>query len=74
MKKAMKITNTQIVSLQNIIYADLLTFGSGAKSNPFKYQICIGYINDITVRVDFEENQTAAENAFNNLLKELNEE
>ena len=74
MKKAMKITNTQIISLQNIICADLLTFGSGAKSNPFTYQIIIGYTGNKTVYVDFEESYAAAENAFNNLIKELNEE
>lgn len=74
MKKAMKITNTQIVSLQNIICADLLTFGSGAKSNPFTYQIAIDYANDRTVHIKFEENRVAAENAFDNLIKELNEE
>lgn len=74
MKKAMKITNTQIISLQNIICADLLTFGSGAKSNPFTYQIVIDYTSDRTIHINFGENLAAAENAFNNLIKELNEE
>lgn len=74
MKRAMKITSTKIISLQNVCYANLNIFGTGAKSNPFTYSIQVVYNGGDTTAVSFKEDKASAEKMFDQLLTELNAE
>lgn len=74
MKKAMRITSTKIISLQNVCYADLSIFGTGAKSNPYTYTIKVTYNCGETAFIHFDEDKVNAEKMFDQLLTELNAE
>lgn len=74
MKRAMKITNTKIISLQNVCYADLDIRGTGAKSNPYIYTIKVTYNGGDTTFIHFDEDKASAEKMFDQLLTELNAE
>ena len=54
--------DNKIISLENVISAELRTSGSGAKSNPFSYRIRVRYANDMSEGTpEFSEKKTAEE-------------
>ena len=43
--KAIMITDSKIISLENVEQVKFITNGSGAKSNPYYWQISVHYTN-----------------------------
>ena len=63
----------KIVSLNNITEIKMLTWGSGAKSNPYTYAIEFCYTGGETARIDCDKSkvmaETILEEIFDNLTK-----
>lgn len=66
--------NNKIISISNIKSIELNTYGSGAKSNPYRYEICIEYFGDETNSIGFDSNKACAEKAFEEIFEKINKE
>lgn len=54
------IIDNKIISLENILTVELCTFRTGAKSNPYYYNLLFHYTNDKEVFTErFNEKETA---------------
>jgi hypothetical protein len=72
MRRAFKITDNKIISLENFAGAEIITSGSGAKSNPYSYTIVIDYLGGVTQRISFKGDKEKCEKVFDSLLLALN--
>lgn len=64
----------KIISLENVITAEFRTFGTGAKSNPYHYDILIKYSNGAEAFTEYFDNKVEAERYFNQIFTILSGE
>ena len=67
------IIDNKIISLENILTVDLRTFGTGAKSNPYYYDIMFRYTNNKEVCTEYFNNEETAQNWFKKISEKLSE-
>lgn len=66
-------TEDKIVSLENIKTVELIAGGTGAKSNPYYYNIEIEYKDCKSAFLHFRDNEKKAKETFEKILKILSE-
>ena len=71
--KCIKVDNT-IVVLERVKDIELLSGGSGAKSNPFWFALDIEHFGGERSRIDLGENEIQAHNTMNQIYEILKRE
>lgn len=65
--------DNKIISLENILTVEFRTFGTGAKSNPYSYDIMFRYTNDKEVFTGYFDDKETAQNWFKKISEKLSE-